>query len=145
MGTDRGEKSQSNIFAISLARIIFVRYIINDSNMSASSLLNIEGDIFLPCAVSAPAVSASLLQSGRGFSIVYAGEASIAVGAPGTLAVAVPGVVATDIVITTVNGSTTPANLLVGCAGVATADTVTLTATVDTSAMIVGFLVIRLN
>jgi hypothetical protein len=113
--------------------------------MSASSLLNLAGDIFLPCAVSAPAVSASLIQSGRGFSIVYAGEASVPVGTPGTLAVTVNGVLATDLVITTINGSTTPANLLVGCAGVATANTVTLTATVDTSAMLVAFLVIRLN
>jgi len=112
--------------------------------MSASSLLNLEGDIFLPCAVSAPATSASLLQSGRGFSIVYAGEASVPVGTPGTLAVTVNGVLATDVVITTVNGSTTAGNLLVACAGVATANTVTLTATVTGTALIVGFIVIRL-
>jgi hypothetical protein len=113
--------------------------------MSASSLLNLEGDIFLPCAVSAPAVSASLTQSGRGFSIVYAGEAVVPVGTPGSLAVTVNGVLATDIVITTINGSLTPANLLEACAGVATANTVTLTATVATNASTVAFLVLRLN
>jgi len=111
--------------------------------MSASSLLNLEGDIFLPCAVSAAAVSASLLQSGRGFSIVYAGEAQLANGTPGTLAVAVPGVVATDIVFTTVNGGSS-ADLLVGCAGVPTANTVTLTMTA-TGTPTVAFLVLRLN
>jgi hypothetical protein len=115
--------------------------------MSASSLLNIEGDIFLPCAVSAPATSATLLQSGRGFSIVYTGEAVLPVATPSaSLAVAVPGVLATDLVITTVNGSATPANLLLAVAGVATADTVTLTTgVVATNTLTVGFLVIRLN
>jgi hypothetical protein len=112
--------------------------------MSASNLLDINGDLFLPCAVSAPAVSASLVQSAKGFVIVYAGEAVIPVGAPGSLAVTVNGVLATDIVITTVNGSATAANLLVGCAGVATANTVTLTMTVDTNATNVAFLVLRL-
>jgi len=113
--------------------------------MSASSLLNLEGDIFLPCAVSAPAVTATLVQSGRGFSIVYAGEAVVPVGAPGSLAVTVQGVVATDIVITTVNGSATGGNLLNACGGVATANTVTLTMTVATDPANVAFLVLRLN
>jgi hypothetical protein len=52
---------------------------------------------------------------------------------------------ATDLVITTVNGSLTPANLLEACAGVPTANTVTLTATVATNVSNVAFLVLRAN
>lgn len=113
--------------------------------MSASNLLNASGNLVFPSSVSAPATSASLLQSARGLSIVYAGEATIDVGAPGSRAVAVTGVLATDIVLTTVNGSATAGNLLAAVAGVATADTVTLTATVTGTALNVGFLVLRLN
>lgn len=112
--------------------------------MSASNLLDISGNLFLDCAVSPPAISASLIQSGKGFIIVYAGEAVVPVGAPGSLAVTVTGVTANDLVITTVNGSTTPANLLVAVAGVATANTVTLTATVTSNPLNCAFLVIRL-
>lgn len=113
--------------------------------MSASNLFNLAGDLSIQSAVSAPAVSATLTTSARSLVIVYAGEAVVPVGTPGTVAVAVPGVLATDLVITTVNGSTTPANLLEACAGVPTADTVTLTATVATSTSSVAFLVLRAN
>ena len=113
--------------------------------MSASNLFDISGNLLLDCAVSPPAVSASLVQSGAGFIVVYAGEAVIPVGTPGSLAVTVTGVTANDLVITTVNGSGgTAANLLVAVAGVASANTVTLTATVTSTALNCAFLVIRL-
>lgn len=113
--------------------------------MSASNLFNLQGDLSISCAVNKPATSATLTQSAGSVVVVFSGEAVVPVGAPGSLAVAVPGVLVTDVVLTTINGSTTPANLLVGCAGVATADTVTLTATVITNVSNVGFLVLRYN
>ena len=122
-----------------------MRYIINDSNMSASNLFNLAGDLSIQSAVSAPAVSATLTTSASSLVVVYAGEAVVPVGTPGSLAVAVPGVLATDLVITTVNGSLTPANLLEACAGVPTAGVVTLTATVATNVSNVAFLVLRAN
>jgi len=114
--------------------------------MSASNLFNLDGDLSIPSAVSAPATSATLTTSASSLVVVYAGEAVVPVGTPGSLAVAVPGVLATDLVITTVNGSGgTAGNLLEACAGVPTANTVTLTMTVASNPASVAFLVLRPN
>jgi len=113
--------------------------------MSASNLFNLDGDLSIQSAVSAPATSATLTTSASSLVVVYAGEAIVPVGAPGSLAVAVPGVLATDLVITTVNGSLTAGNLLEACAGVPTAGVVTLTMTVATNPASVAFLVLRPN
>lgn len=113
--------------------------------MSASNLFNIAGDLSLQSAISAPATSATLTTSCRSLVVVFAGEVVVPVGAPASLAQAVPGVLATDIVITTVNGSATPANLLNACAGTPTADTVTFAMTVATNTASVAFLVLRPN
>jgi hypothetical protein len=113
--------------------------------MSASNLFNINGDLSIQSAINAPLVSATLTTSASSLVVVYAGEAVVAVGAPANQAVAVPGVLASDLVITTVNGSLTGTNLLNPCAGVPTADTVTLTMTVATNPASVAFLVLRAN
>jgi hypothetical protein len=78
---------------------------------------------------------------------VFSGEVVLPVATPSSsLAQAIPGVLATDIVIATVNGSATPANLLLAVAGVATADTVTFTTgVVATNTLTVGFLILRPN
>lgn len=113
--------------------------------MSASNLYNAAGKLVLPCAVSAPATSATLTTSARSLVIVYAGEAVLPVATPNSvLAQAVPGVLASDIVITTVNGSATAANLVLAVAGVPTADTITFTTgVVAGNPLNVGFLVLR--
>jgi len=113
--------------------------------MSASNLFNINGDLSIQSAVTAPALSATLTTSASSLVIVYAGEAVVPVGAPGSLAVAVAGVLATDLVLTTVNGSATAGNLLNPCGGVPTAGVVTLTMTVATNTASVAFLVLRAN
>jgi hypothetical protein len=115
--------------------------------MSASNLFNINGDLSIQSAVSAPATSATLTTSASSLVVVFAGEAVLPIATPSSsLVVAVPGVLATDLVITTVNGSATPANLLLAVAGVATADTVTFTTgVVATNTLAVGFLVLRPN
>lgn len=115
--------------------------------MSASNLFNINGDLSLLSAISAPAVSATLTASCASVVVVFSGEVVLPVANPtSSLAQAIPGVLATDIVITTVNGSATPANLVLAVAGVATADTVTFTTgIVATSTLSVAFLVLRPN
>ena len=113
--------------------------------MSASNLFNINGDLSLQSAISAPAVSATLTTSCSSLVVVFAGEVVVPVGAPASLVQAVPGVLSTDLVITTVNSSTAPANLLVGCACTPTADTLTFAMTVATAPANVAVLVLRPN
>lgn len=72
-----------------------------------------------------------------------AGTAEIPVGAPGSIAVVIPGLLTTDLCYASCNGSAAPANLLVGIAAVPTANTLTLTATVATSATTAAYAVYR--
>jgi hypothetical protein len=113
--------------------------------MSASNLFNIDGDLSIQSAITAPVVGAVLTTSASSLVVVFAGEVVVPVGAPAALAQAIPGILATDLVITTVNGSATATNLLNPCAGVPTAGVITFSMTVATTTATVAFLVLRAN
>jgi hypothetical protein len=96
----------------------------------------------------APAVAGTILTSARSFVVVASGEGVLAFGggANAPLILNIPGVLPTDIVLASNNGSSTVGNnaFPIG-ACIATADTVTITVvgTVVTSALNVGYMVLR--